>query len=323
MMAVPWSPIAYVYDPVTIGSIDGTDEEPHDHGIVRAANAKYRPNLEVVGNPDCTIFVARLNHSTTEETLQKLFSTFGQVKRLRLVRDIVTGFSKGYAFIEYFDESDVERAYHDANKVQVDDCQILVDYVFARSMEGWVPRRLGGGFAGKKESGQLRFGCRDRPFRKPIFLPEGQYFEPNKEGDHLSGRRMNRETSYTAERSTSTKYHDAEEESAKELSAEYHRVRRSDDSRRREIRKDRLRVEPKIEPDCKSFDKAVIGMTRSDDCVEASGDHGTVAVKREPDVESRTEHNDEDSRRNRTTRKNNSSERSRSRVRSRSRNRDR
>lgn len=29
---------------------------------------------------------------------------------------------------------------------------------------------LGGGLGGRKESGQLRFGCRDRPFRKPIPL---------------------------------------------------------------------------------------------------------------------------------------------------------
>jgi U11/U12 small nuclear ribonucleoprotein SNRNP35 len=35
-------------------------------------------------------------------------------------------------------------------------------------MQGWIPRRLGGGFSGKKESGQLRFGARDRPFRDPM-----------------------------------------------------------------------------------------------------------------------------------------------------------
>ena len=28
----------------------------------------------------------------------------------------------------------------------------------------------GGGFGGKKESGQLRFGGRERPFRKPMFV---------------------------------------------------------------------------------------------------------------------------------------------------------
>jgi hypothetical protein len=30
---------------------------------------------------------------------------------------------------------------------------------------------LGGGFGGKKESGQLRFGGRDRPFKKPLPVP--------------------------------------------------------------------------------------------------------------------------------------------------------
>ncbi|KAG6382513.1 hypothetical protein SASPL_108424 [Salvia splendens] len=35
-------------------------------------------------------------------------------------------------------------------------------------MPGWIPRRLGGGLGGKKESGQLRFGGRERPFRAPL-----------------------------------------------------------------------------------------------------------------------------------------------------------
>ncbi|KAF1789687.1 hypothetical protein GQ600_13274 [Phytophthora cactorum] len=35
-------------------------------------------------------------------------------------------------------------------------------------MKGWKPRRLGGGLGGKKESGQLRFGGRDRPFKPPL-----------------------------------------------------------------------------------------------------------------------------------------------------------
>jgi len=29
----------------------------------------------------------------------------------------------------------------------------------------------GGGFGGKKESGQLRFGGRDRPYKKPLPVP--------------------------------------------------------------------------------------------------------------------------------------------------------
>lgn len=34
-------------------------------------------------------------------------------------------------------------------------------------MKGWKPRRLGGGFGGKRESGQLRFGGAVRPFQPP------------------------------------------------------------------------------------------------------------------------------------------------------------
>lgn len=37
-----------------------------------------------------------------------------------------------------------------------------------------TPLLLGGGFGGKKESGQLRFGGRDRPFKKPFAIPKQQ-----------------------------------------------------------------------------------------------------------------------------------------------------
>ncbi len=30
---------------------------------------------------------------------------------------------------------------------------------------------IGGGIGGRKESGQLRFGGRDRPFKKPLMKP--------------------------------------------------------------------------------------------------------------------------------------------------------
>ncbi|KAI9233261.1 MAG: hypothetical protein BYD32DRAFT_465521 [Podila humilis] len=45
---------------------------------------------------------------------------------------------------------------------------VLVDFERSRVMEGWIPRRLGGGLGGKKESGQLRFGGGLKPFRTPF-----------------------------------------------------------------------------------------------------------------------------------------------------------
>ncbi|XP_034406018.1 U11/U12 small nuclear ribonucleoprotein 35 kDa protein [Cyclopterus lumpus] len=168
-----WSPIAKVYDPLKAGSIDGTDVEPHDRAVWRAMGARYKPNKGVVGDPHLTLFVFRLNPLTTEDKLHQVFSKYGDIQRLRLVRDIVTGFSKGYAFIEYKEERSVVRARRDANKLVVDQHEVVVDFEQERALKGWVPRRLGGGQGGKKESGQLRFGGRDRPFRKPINLGLG------------------------------------------------------------------------------------------------------------------------------------------------------
>lgn len=144
----------------------GTDTYPHDHGIIRALNSTYKPNDRVVGNPRHTIFVGCLHMKTTEETLKHKFRKYGKVVRCRVVRDIVTGQSKQYGFVE-FDSRD---SVHDAVKYmksRIDDSEIIVDYEHERLMKGWKPRRLGGGFGGRKESGQLRFGGRVRPFQKP------------------------------------------------------------------------------------------------------------------------------------------------------------
>ncbi|XP_077597302.1 U11/U12 small nuclear ribonucleoprotein 35 kDa protein [Stigmatopora nigra] len=168
-----WNPIAKVYNPLKAGSIDGTDVEPHDRAVWRAMCAHYKPNKSVVGDPLLTLFVSRLNPLTTEEKLHQVFSKFGDIKRIRLVRDVVTGFSKRYAFIEYKEERSVVRARRDANKLVVDQQELFVDFEHERTLKGWIPRRLGGGLGGKKESGQLRFGGRDRPFRKPINLGAG------------------------------------------------------------------------------------------------------------------------------------------------------
>ena len=46
--------------------------------------------------------------------------------------------------------------------------QILVDFMREQTVPGWVPRRLGGGVGGRKQSGQMRFGGRDCPFRAPF-----------------------------------------------------------------------------------------------------------------------------------------------------------
>lgn len=79
----------------------------------------------------------------------------------------MTGISEGYGFVTFEHRHDARRAYHRAHRAIIDDHVVLVDYERARVMKGWIPRRLGGGFGGRKESGQLRFGARAKPFRWP------------------------------------------------------------------------------------------------------------------------------------------------------------
>ena len=154
------------YDPIMCGSIDGTDDKPHDHGIIRALNSNYKPNLSVKSEPERTLFIGRINFKTTEEHLEKAFSKYGTIKSLRLVRDLVTGFSKGYAFIEYKHRSDAKYAHANAIRLKIDDRELIVEYEQERMLKGWRPRRLGGGFGGYKESGQMKFGGRYKPFGK-------------------------------------------------------------------------------------------------------------------------------------------------------------
>ncbi|RKP10216.1 hypothetical protein THASP1DRAFT_28015 [Thamnocephalis sphaerospora] len=163
---------ARTYDPVQAGSIDGTDSIPHDRAIVRATRAAYRPpgktRAGVTKDPLCTLFVGRLSPETTDETLYRAFSVYGEVRQAAVTVNFVTGVSRCYGFVEFASERVCRDVYRQAHRLTIDERAVLVDYERARVMNGWVPRRQGGGFGGKKESGQLRFGARNRPFKRPI-----------------------------------------------------------------------------------------------------------------------------------------------------------
>ena len=46
------------------------------------------------------LFVGSLPPSTTEESLQALFSQYGKVRSLKLVKDLFSGKCKGFGFLE-------------------------------------------------------------------------------------------------------------------------------------------------------------------------------------------------------------------------------
>lgn len=84
--------------------------------------------------PDTTLFVCKLHPRTTEDGLKIVFSKFGTVTRIDLVKDKKTNESKCYAFIEFSKASEAENAYKKMQHAVIDNRIVLVD--FCQSVRG-------------------------------------------------------------------------------------------------------------------------------------------------------------------------------------------
>lgn len=104
-------------------------------------------------DPFRTLFVARVNYDTSESKLRREFEIYGPIKKIVMITDQETGKPKGYAFIEYEHERDMHAAYKHADGKKIDSKRVLVDVERARTVKGWLPRRLGGGLGGTRRGG--------------------------------------------------------------------------------------------------------------------------------------------------------------------------
>ncbi|BGP36994.1 Peptidyl-prolyl cis-trans isomerase-like 4 [Rhodotorula kratochvilovae] len=140
----------------------GDEEEIEEQGDPEEIEARKRERdaraqaltLEMVGDlpfadvapPENVLFVCKLNAVTTSEDLELIFSRFGKILSCEIIRDQKTGDSLQYAFIEFAEREDAERAYLKMDNVLVDDRRIHVD--FSQSVnklhDSWVFQRTGG-----------------------------------------------------------------------------------------------------------------------------------------------------------------------------------
>lgn len=81
------------------------------------------------------IFVARLNYSTSEDTLRNTFEEFGSVDSVKIVMDRDTGRSKGFGFVEMSDDEDALNAINELNDAEVDGRRIAVKKAEPRKQE--------------------------------------------------------------------------------------------------------------------------------------------------------------------------------------------
>jgi peptidyl-prolyl cis-trans isomerase-like 4 len=92
--------------------------------------------LEMVGDlpfaevapPENILFVCKLNSITRSEDLELIFSRFGTILSCEVIKDPKTGDSLQYAFIEFDQQEDAERAYFKMDAVLIDDRRIHVDF---------------------------------------------------------------------------------------------------------------------------------------------------------------------------------------------------
>lgn len=97
-----------------------------------------------------TLFVGRLAYEVTERKLLREMESYGPVKDLKLITDVKTGKSRGYAFVEYEHEEDMKRAYRAADGMRLEGRNIVVDVERGHTVPNWLPRKFGGGLGGTR-----------------------------------------------------------------------------------------------------------------------------------------------------------------------------
>lgn len=80
------------------------------------------------------IYVGSLSSETTKVQLQELFSVFGPINEINLIKDRYTGESKGFAFIKYSSNSSASKAI-EMNGTEIDERTIRV--CFAKKKESF------------------------------------------------------------------------------------------------------------------------------------------------------------------------------------------
>ncbi|GMG22165.1 unnamed protein product [Ambrosiozyma monospora] len=74
------------------------------------------------------LFICKLNPITTGEDLKLIFSRFGDVQSVEIIRDKETGASLCYGFIQFKDKKSVEVAYLKMDNTLIDDRRVHVDF---------------------------------------------------------------------------------------------------------------------------------------------------------------------------------------------------
>jgi RNA recognition motif-containing protein len=93
------------------------------------------------------LYVGNLSYNTTEDDLRTLFAQAGSVTSVDLIKDRMTGSSKGFAFVQMGNQSEAENAIRMFNGYKLDNRELKVNLARPREESGR------GGYGGQRRSG--------------------------------------------------------------------------------------------------------------------------------------------------------------------------
>lgn len=100
-----------------------------------------------------TLFVGRMAFETDEKSIRREFENYGPVKSVMMIKD-QKGKPRGYCFVEYERERDMRTAYKQADGRKIDGRRVVVDVERGRTVNNWLPRKLGGGLGLTRKGGK-------------------------------------------------------------------------------------------------------------------------------------------------------------------------
>ena len=99
------------------------------------------------------IYVGNLSWQMTDEDLRNLFEQHGTVASAKIVKDKVSGRSKGFGFVEMEDDEAAKTAIATLNESEVQGRKLIVNESQPRPEGSGYKKSGGGGYGGGRSSG--------------------------------------------------------------------------------------------------------------------------------------------------------------------------
>lgn len=73
------------------------------------------------------IYVGNLNYNLSEDELEKVFTPYGEITSVKIIRDKYTDQSKGFGFVEMTNDAEAQKAIDELNGTEVKGRELRVN----------------------------------------------------------------------------------------------------------------------------------------------------------------------------------------------------